>query len=236
MPERCLPGRVEPEGEDAATQTLAARLQALASPVRLQILRALVVPTRAPDVRVAAARERAGFEPQRFLSRSTVIEHLELLVRAGLVRRIGEQYVVDQQAMVAFLQELGDLARLRALIEVDVEATRATKAAAPAPLPPGPRLVLVGGTETGRAFELAGAGPWRIGRSPGSAVPLTHDPHVSRTHVTLERDGEGYRAVVSEAAKNPALVDFAPVAPGASARLQAGSILSVGATLLVLQA
>lgn len=227
--------RVDPDREDALAERLLARLQALASPVRLRLLNALVVPTRAPDLKVPAARERTGFERQRFLGRSTIIEHLEVLEKAGLVRRVGEQYVVDQQGMVVFLQDVSDLAKLRALIEVDVESTRPSRAISADALPPAPRVVIVGGPQAGRAFALAGRGPWEIGRAPTCDIALSHDPHVSRLHVSITQASTGHEARVVEAAKNAAWVDFARLEPGSSCPIRSGSILSVGATTLVLQ-
>lgn len=233
---RCgvMPTIVDPDPDEDADRLLI-RLQALASPVRLRLLGALVSPTRAPDLRIPASRERTGFESQRFLGRSTVISHLEALLEAGFVRRVGEEHVVDQQGMVAFLQDLSDLAKLRALIEVDVESTRPSRPLAVAAMPPMPRLVIASGSEAGRAFSLAGEGPWEVGRAPSGDVPLTHDPHVSRLHVVVERDEEGFVANVANVAKNAAWVDFVRLEPGSSARVRSGSIVTVGATTLVLQ-
>lgn len=226
---------METANGDAATERLLLRLRALASPVRLQILRALVVPSRSQDLRVRATGERAGFDAQRFLGRSTVIEHLDILEAAHLVRRVGEAYVVDQQEMVAFLQDLGDLARLRAIVEVDVETTRPTVGPPSRPLVPPPRLLIVNGPKAGQAFALTGAGPWRVGRDASCEVALAHDPHVSRLHVTLSREEGGLLVESSMTAKNAALVDFAPLEPGQRVPVRPGSILGVGATSLSVQ-
>lgn len=221
---------------DETTERLLLRLRALASPVRLQILKALVTPARAADLRIRAAGERAGLGAERFLGRTTLIEHLDVLADAGLVRRIGETYATDQQAMVALLQDVGELARLRALVEVDVEVTRAGPAPKLQPLPRLPRVLVANGPEAGRAFGLEGGGPWRVGRGTECEVPLGHDPHVSRVHVSLQRDDGGFRAHVLPTAKNPVFVDFAQLAAGETRSVRAGALLSVGATLLVLQA
>lgn len=231
----CVPDFVA-EDPDESTARVLARLRALGSPVRLQILKALVQPSRAAELRIRAPAERAGLGAERMLGRSTLVEHLDVLVDAGLVRRIGETYVVDQQAMVALLQDLGDLARLRALVEVDVEVTRTAPAPLAQPLPRLPRVLVANGPEAGRAFGLEGAGPWRVGRGADCEVALGHDPHVSRVHLTLERDADGTQVRVSPTAKNPAFIDFAQLEAGASARVRSGALLSVGATLLVLQA
>lgn len=221
--------------EDEASERLLVALRALASPVRLQILRALIVPTRAADIRARAANERAGFGPDRTVGRTTVIEHLDVLEKADLVRRVGDSFVVHQQGLVAVLQQLGELARLRALIEVDVEATRASPAPASQPLPIWPRVLVVNGPDAGRAVALQGAGPWRIGRGSECEVSLTHDPHVSRVQAEILRATVGFRLRVNDASKNPVFVDFARVDPGASSDVRSGSALSVGATMLVLQ-
>lgn len=221
--------------DDDQTERILTRLRALASPPRLALLKALVTPSRSTELRVRAASERVGFEPVRNLSRSGVIEHLEVLVDAGLVRRMGETYVTDQQAVVALLQDLGDLARLRALVEVDVEVTRAAPPPHLQPVPVFPRVLVANGPEAGRAFQLEGEGPWRVGRGAESEISLAFDPHVSRAHVVLERDAEGYLARVAPTAKNPVFVDFAKVSAGEAMRARPGALLSLGATLLVLQ-
>jgi len=228
--------RVAPGRDDEVAERILARLQALASPVRLALLKALVVPTRAPDLRVPAARERSGFETVRFLSRSTIIEHLEVLEENGLVRRIGDLYAVDQQGMVALLQDVGDLAQLRALIEVDVEVTRESAPPRVQPAATFPRALLASGPEAGRAVALDGAGPWRVGRSAECEIALPHDPHVSRVHATIAREGDAFLVHVVAAAKNPVFLDFAAIAPGATARAGQGALLLAGATLVVLQA
>ena len=220
----------------AEGERLLSALRALASPVRLQILRALVVPMRAADIRVRAASERAGLGADRTVSRTTVIEHLDVLEEAGLVRRVGDSYAVDQQGVVAVLQEIGELARLRALVEVDVEATRVTPSPGAQPLPVWPRILVASGPGAGRAVALKGEGPWRIGRGSECEVALQHDPHVSRVHAELSRIGGQFAIQVSGTSKNPVFVDFALLAPGARAELRDGSALSVGATMLVLQA
>lgn len=225
-----------PTAEDDETARLLLRLRALGSPVRLQLLRALVTPSRATDLRVRAPSERAGLIAERFLGRSTLIEHLDMLVEAGLVRRVGEAFVTDQQAMVALLQDVSELARLRALIEVDVEVTRAAPIPQLQPLPPLPRVLIANGPAAGRAFGFEGPGPWRLGRGSECEVALPHDPHVSRVHVVIEKGAEGFIARVSAVAKNPVFVDFAQLVPGDSAPMRPGTLLSLGATLLVLQA
>jgi hypothetical protein len=225
-----------PTSEDGSTGKLLLRLRALASPVRIQLLKALVTPSRATELRIRAVGERAGLDAERFLGRTTLIEHIDVLEEAGLVRRIGETYATDQQAVVALLQDLGDLARLRALVEVDVEVTRAAPTPSVQPLPRLPRVLVANGPEAGRAFGLEGAGPWRVGREKECEVALAHDPHVSRVHVIIERDGDGFVARVAPQTKNPVFVDFAQLAAGEPARLRAGALLSVGATALVLQA
>lgn len=224
-----------PASEDDQTARLLLRLRALGSPVRLQLLKALVTPSRPTDLRVKAAAERAGLGAERILGRSTVIEHLDTLQDAGLVRRLGETYVTDQQAVVALLQDLGDLARLRALVEVDVEVTRTAPAPLAQPLPVLPRLLVANGPAAGRAVAIEGAGPWRMGRGSECEIALAHDPHVSRVHATLARDAEGFVLRVEPTAKNPVFVDFASIPAGSAARVRPGALISIGATLLVLQ-
>lgn len=232
----CAARRAMTDGGDEKGDRLLVRLRALASPVRLQILKELVKPSRAADLHVRAPSERAGTAADRFLGRSTLIEHLDVLQEAGLVRKVGDLHVLDQQAMVALLEDLGGLARLRPLVEVDVEVTRASGEPTAQPLIGPPRALVANGPDAGQAFSLAGAGPWRVGRAPECEVALVHDPHVSRVHATIERAGDGFAIHVATSAKNPVFVDFAAVAAGARVAARSGALMLVGATLLSLQA
>ncbi len=231
--------RGEPAEEDPDVERLCRYLATLASEPRLRLLRALRVPARAADIRVPAGRERAGFSPDRVLSRPAVIHHLQALEEAGLVQRLPDEgdYVVNAQIVFSIMEDIGRLARIRPVVDVDVGETRETPRADREPLPPGPKILVVGGPRDGAAFPLAGAGPWAIGRDRTCEVALDYDPHVSRRHLLLHRSPDGAFAIEALAgATNPARLNHRRLDAGARAPLLAGAVIAVGASRLVLQA
>lgn len=215
---------------------LTAILKALASPVRIRLLEALREPTRPVDVRLRAGEEKRGFSADRILSRPAIVQHLQVLEEVGLVRKVGEGYVVDQATMFEVVQELGGLARIRAVRGIEVDATREARPAPAAALPPPPRLVVVGGPDEGRGHRLEGRGPWTLGRGEGCDVRLALDPGVSRLQATLHRLPTSVQVEAVAASKNPATVDYAPLQPGLRRTLAPGAVLGVGGTRLVYQA
>lgn len=225
-------GRVDASDAD---DRLTAILKALSSPVRLRILEALREPTRAVDVRLRAGEERQGFSADRILSRPAIVQHLQVLEEVGLVKRVGEGYVVDQATMFDVVQELGGLARIRAVRGIDVDTTREARPAPPATLPPPPRLVVVGGPDEGHAFRLDGRGPWTLGRGDACDVRLVLDPGVSRLQATLHKLPTSVQ-IEAAATKNPVTVDYAPLQPGFRRTLAPGSVVGVGGTRVVYQA
>ncbi|HWH09096.1 MAG TPA: ArsR family transcriptional regulator [Candidatus Thermoplasmatota archaeon] len=217
-------------------ERVVAALRALSSVARLRILRQLGSPRQPSEIRVDGARERRGLRLDRILSRPAVSQHLAVLEKAGLVARGPDGYVIHQQSVFALLVELGALARIHPVVEVDVALTR-TRApeTLPASIPPRPRLVLVGAQDERGVYPLQGRGPWRVGRSGEVDVRLWHDPHVSREHLVLTLAGDRLRVHVSPHAKNPVLVDLASVPGGGEADLAPGAVLVVGGSALVFQ-
>lgn len=217
---------------------LADVLKVIASPTRLRVLAALRVPKRAAELRIAAEEDRGGLHAERLLSRTTLVEHLGVLHEAGLVERLpGDAgFVVNQQNVFAMVETLGRLARLKPVVEVDVDVTR-PQAKGPAPaLPEGPRLVLAHGPREGEAFPLAGEGPWMVGRGTEADVRLEYDPHVSRQHLRLRRGREGFTVEALRESTNPSRLNFQELQPARPAALPPGAVLAVGASRLVFQA
>lgn len=212
-------------------------LSVLASPTRLQILQSLRIPKRPSDVRVQAHGGPSDLPEDRMISRPAVVKHLRVLEAHDLVRKDEGTgtYVVNQQMLFALLREVGQLARIRPVIEVDVEKTRKTPGLDERDLPTGPRFLLVAGPREGDAFPLDGPGPWTIGRGTGSDVCLDFDPHVSRVHAHLSRKDGRYLLEAEAESKNPVLVDFRPAARGQRIEVPEGSVLGLGLSRLVLQ-
>jgi len=228
-----MPGQ---EGPDEVAR-LAEALRALASPTRLRVLAALRTPHKAADLTIPSEEHRGGLQPGRTLSRTTLIEHLEVLEGVGLVERLPADagFVVSQQNVFAVVDALGSLTRIAPVVPVDVETTRPRAPAQPAPLPQGPRLVLSGGPREGQAFALTEEGPWTIGRTAEADVRLDYDPHVSRLQLRIHRDGGRFLAEALRGSTNPTRLNFVELAPGQHAPLVPGAVISVGASRLVFQ-
>ncbi|MFY9344111.1 MAG: FHA domain-containing protein, partial [Planctomycetota bacterium] len=90
--------------------------------------------------------------------------------------------------------------------------------------------LLVLGDGTVRTLPLQGS-RWVVGRAPDCEVPL-RDLTVSRRHLLLERDGDGFRFRDLGGA-NPVLLDGTATAGG---RLLPGQTLAIGLTRLMLEA
>lgn len=231
---------VEQDPAPAQVDEMAQDLEALASPTRLRLLWALRSPKKASAVRVPASQARDGLPKDRALSRPAVVQHLDVLEDAGLVQPLdatqGSRYVVDHQRVFRLLKDLGRLAEIEPLVDVDVDETIHATAAPKGGLPDGPKFVSADGPSAGEAFALEGKGPWLLGRSREADVALDWDPHVSDKHARIHRDEDG--AFVLEAlseATNPVQLNFEPVARGKREPLIAGAVVTAGASTLVFQ-
>jgi DNA-binding transcriptional ArsR family regulator len=219
---------------------LAAHLEALASPTRLELLHTLRTPTALGDIRVAASLTREGERPERPLARQSVSHHLEQLAAQGLVQQVEaggkDAYVLNPQRLFALVDEIRGLAKLRPLLPPPgEEATLAQPGSPRTSLPPLPRLLVAYGREDGAAFALEGPGPWRIGRNSACEVPLDHDPFASGEHALVARDGAGF-AVRDLRSRNGTWLDWERLRPEAVLPLRPGGVLTVGRSVLVLQA
>lgn len=215
-------------------------LKALASPARLRLLWALRTPQKASEVKIPADQSYSDLTEGRVLSRPAIVQHLEVLEDHDLVRRLspadGSKYVVDQKNVFRVLQDLGRLAEIQPLVEVDVDETVDAESRDVGDLPDGPKFVVVSGPTPGRVFELDGEGPWLVGRASDADVPLTWDPHVSEHQARILRDDEG--AFLLEAlpgTTNPLRLNFDKVVPSTTHPLIAGAVVTAGASRLVFQ-
>lgn len=219
---------------------LETELKALASHARLRLLWALRSPKKASDVRIPADRSYSGLAEGRVLSRPAIVQHLDVLEGHDLVRRLspedGSEYVVDQKNVFRVLQDLGRLAQIQPLVEVDVDETMDAQAREVGELPEGPKFVVVSGPTPGRVFELEGEGPWLLGRAPDVDVPLTWDPHVSEHQARILRDDDGaYLLEALTGTTNPLRLNFSEIAPSTAHPLIAGAVVTAGASRVVFQ-
>ena len=220
-------------------ERLAARLKALAHPARLEILWRLRAPATAGEIDVRPRRRDEGLQAERPMSRQSVMEHIEVLEGIGVVRRLPEPegaWVTSHQQVFALVEGLRELSAIEPTQRVDVDATMpGLRAIAAAPVE-GPRLVLVNGPWEGRAFPLAGEGPWTLGRSRQQSVAISYDPFCSAEHAILERAEGALRLRGNPGARNPPRVNFAPLAADESRDVRAGDVVTLGRSHLVLQA
>lgn len=230
--------------------TLATTLAALASPVRLAILRELRRPRGVTDIRVtheedddAQGDEEATPRP---LSRQAVRQHLDRLLEVGVVSRVGGErgpspttaYLVEHRKLFAAAEELRMLAALRPMgapLDLDTEETF------PRPggrTPRGPRLVLVRGLNEGSVFRFADIEPdggcWVIGRSPEAAICLDYDPFVSHENALVRQRPDGRFAIEDvPGSRNGTSVNYARLPPDEPATLRHGDLVTLGHTSLL---
>jgi DNA-binding transcriptional ArsR family regulator len=230
------------EPDDSEYAPLARLLAAVASPVRLEILRQLRSPQKLTDIRVGAGRSREGERPERALSRQTVAQHVEQLAELGLVERVepssGAEYVLSHPRLFALTDELRELSKLRALIEATSGATIETpqRAHNVIRMPEPPRLVVAYGRDDGAAFALHGpvGTHWRVGRAQPCEIRLDYDPFASSESTVIERTGTGF-VVVDAGSRNGTWIDWRRLGANERVTLRDGAILRVGRSLLVFQ-
>lgn len=218
------------EGEEA--DGLADQFKVLGNAKRVRLLRFLVEPHYLEEI-----------ASELKMARQTAQEHVQLLLEAGLVRKVPGRresgpvtdYVVVPQRLFALYESVGKLGGLEP--ELEAEATRPlTQPLMTGLAPPRPqdlaRLTIVHGLHIGRTSALGGAGPWLVGRDPHAALCLDYDPFVSQRHAEIRRGPAGYE-VVDLYSSNGTFVDWKRLARGASEPVENGAVVRVGKSLLV---
>lgn len=218
---------------DAGTDAVVSDcFDALASPVRLQILRRLRTPAPLAAIDVAGTRAEAGAT----LARQTVRRHLDRLIESGIVsvrhQPAGDEYVTNHQRVFALSEELRDFARMRPTVEPDGMTVHARPRDLGAR--DGDRLVLVRGLDEGAAFDLSpGVEAWRIGRRRGLEISLDYDPAVSGENAVV-RWAEGHHTLEDvPTSRNGTTHNFRRLGPDERVRLRHGDVLGVGRSLLL---
>lgn len=217
---------------------LANALNALASPTRLQILRALRTPRALAEIHVRAP------EGERNIARQTVREHLNKLIQVGMVasrevdRSYGDtvEFVANHQTIFALSEEMRALSRVRPIVEPDAATVHAPTA--PKPIEPGARLVVVKGLDEGTAFDLRPPAPpargeWLVGRRRGVAVSLDFDPYISSENSRIVWEGGAHVVEDLPGSRNGTSVNFQPLARGERRALAHGDVVGVGRCILV---
>lgn len=231
----------EPTRETIDFERLSLYLKSLANPNRLELLWLLRIPTSAGDIHLTPKRKDEGLSPARAISRQSVLEHLDSLEEVGVVERVPDEEgkaqlrVVNQARLFAVIEEMRALTAIRPSVRVDVDATLASAQQPRPEWPKGPKLVLTSGPWEGRAFPLADAGPWGIGRSRSQAVALSYDPYVSSEHARVSSENGRHVLEESPDARNACRVNFVALQKGERRVLAPGDVVGVGRSLLVYQ-
>lgn len=231
----------EPNRDNLDFERLSTYLKALANPNRLELLWLLRIPTSVAELHLTPKRKEDGLQQSRPMSRQAVAEQIEVLEGVGVIERLPDEEgkvgmrVVSQPRLFALIEEMRTLTAIRPAVRVDVNRTIEDAAAETPDWAAGPKLVLASGPWEGRAFPLAGAGPWTVGRHKEHAVALTYDPYVSGDHARFVRTGATVSVESMPGARNPPRVNFAPLSAGKPRALRAGDIVVIGRSLLVYQ-
>jgi DNA-binding transcriptional ArsR family regulator len=225
---------------------MATVMRALASPVRLRILRMLRDPLTLRQLRLQPHRAEGGVRPARPMTAANVRQHVAQLAAIGAVRarrierdgRASDHYEVNRPHLFALTEELRSLAELPGGLAMD-----GTLPVPPSPGPPrprGPHLVLVRGLGEGRSFPLgalaAGRAGWTIGRGREADVSLEYDGFVSAENSRIVPEGGGFAVEDVPTSRNGTAVNWQPLPRGGRARLQAGDVVGVGRSLLLFRA
>ena len=223
---------------------LAEFLNALAYPVRLELLHKLRFPHTLGEIRVTTQRGYKGARADRPVARGTIAGHLDQLVAAGLVQsseverggRGVAQYTVVPGRLYALMEELRRLSVIYAGRGAAPDMTGTLGTVGDPEPQTGPRLLLVHGVYEGKVYPLdettSADGVWRIGRHEGAPVRLDYDPYVSTDNAEIRADGDGFQ-LVDLGSKNGTFVNWDQLEAGEARGLNAGDVIGVGWSRLV---
>jgi DNA-binding transcriptional ArsR family regulator len=223
--------------ESVPSDVLATYLKAMAHPKRVHLLGFLTQPHHIEEI----ASELG-------VARQTAQEHVQQLYEAGLLVKLegkGERkpvvdYLVAPARLFHVYEMVGQLSQVRPDADESKVARNATEAlGGPARSQRGPedpdlpRLTVVHGLRIGQTLTLHGDGPWMLGREPTSAIDLDYDPYASQRHAEIRRAPAGGFVVADLYSTNGTFLEWRPLARGGVSRIENGSLLRVGKTLLL---
>lgn len=227
------------EADAERQQPLADTLSSLANPVRLAILNLLQEPRVLKDIRI---KRPTSDGRRRVLARQTVREHLDRLAEEDLVRsRETErsygntrEYVLDHRRLFEISETIRQLARRRPQAELG-GPTLGGVHAAHSEIPEGPVLVLAGGLERGRVFELGASSQerWVVGRRRDADISLDYDPFVSADNAEVRLEEGRFHVRDLPESRNGTRLNFQKLEPGGAKPLQCGDTIGVGRSLLL---
>lgn len=221
---------------------LAEFLDALAYPVRLELLHKLRFPHEVSELEITPHDPADDGSEDRPLARQTVQQHVDKLVAAGFVEEeepdgVGaRRYQVNAAKLYAVVEDLRELSTLYAGRGADPDATGTVDPLAQPRDVEGPRLVLTHGVYEGKAFplkeETRKEGGWAIGRSEAAPISLDYDPYVSSQNSFVEPREDGFALRDLPQSKNGTWVNWERLPEDAVRRLEPGDAVGVGRSLL----
>lgn len=232
-------------GEAQDFDRLADALSALAYGARLEILHALRFPRLRSEIRLAPRHGPGGAAPARLMSRQAVAEHLEKLVEIGVVAegveidgRGSREYALNAQRLYQIMEEFRQIGTVICAGAAPLSGMTADlDPALPAPMMPGPKLVLAHGLLEGKAFPLsaqtcAQGRRWTIGRKRGVSVALEYDPYASVENSEIFIEAGRYHVRDLPGSRNGTRLNWRRL-DDQPAPLASGDVIGVGRSLLV---
>lgn len=212
-------------------------LKALANEKRLRLLRYLQIPHYLEEMasELGVARQTARGHLDKLLDIG-VVEPVHDAPKEGAVR----EYVVVPQRIFYVLETLRDLGNLNPEAGEETALAHRTDElsdeAKPGEEAPVPRLTVVHGMRLRETVFLQGDGPWQVGRDPHAHLCLDYDPFVSQQHAEVRRTPAGGFELADLYSSNGTFLEGDRLERGAQARLDPGSLLRVGKTLVLFRA
>lgn len=212
---------------------LAGALKVLGNAKRLRLLHFLTQPHYLEEI-----------ASELKMARQTAQEHVEQLVDLGVIQRVRGRrdhgpvtdYVVVPQRLFALYEDVGKLGVLHPEVAGDPlmrPMTTPMATGVPAPREQDlPRVTIVHGMRIGQTVPLGGQGPWLLGRDPAAPVCLDYDPFVSTRHAEVRRVAGGFE-LADLYSSNGTFVDWKRVSRGGAQKVENGSVLRLGKTLLL---
>jgi DNA-binding transcriptional ArsR family regulator len=231
MPEKEQEEEAATEGDNL--EALASYLKVLGNTKRLHLLQFLVRPHYIEEI-----------ASELKMARQTAQEHIQQLLDIGVVKRNRgrrdhgpvTEYVVVPQRLFSIHDEFGKLGVLEPELEEKGEFRPPTSPMVTGATVPKeqdlPRVSIVHGMRIGETTTMQGGGPWLLGRDPAAQVCLDYDPYISTRHAEIRRTTGGFE-VADLYSSNGTFVDWKRLPRGGSQRLDNGTVVRVGKTLLL---
>jgi hypothetical protein len=231
-----------PPAEGSDRQRVARMLKALASPVRLELLKVLTSPRTLAEIRLAPARRDQG-RPGRPMNSVTVRQHLGYLLEIGAIQVVSltrdgkrrNHFLVNHRQLFALTEELRQLARIRPETDLLLDGTQPGPSLPP-PRQPGATLTLVNGVREGQVFALkgpTGGRGWVIGRQSDADILLDYDPYVSLENTRVFQAGARFKVMDLPGSRNGTTLNWSPLPKGHLHPLATGDVVGVGRSTLV---